>query len=81
MSMYELTIIRNIPPKRGNPGWVDMLHLALTPEEIDSWVEEYAEVMKDQYPHINYTIISHYEELNTPAHYRYPRAIEMEHLV
>ena len=80
MAMYELTIVRNIPPKEVNPGWVDMLHLAIDCESIEEWTAEYSKSMTQSFPGVCFTFITHYEEFNSPATYRTPSAITMEHI-
>lgn len=80
MAMYELTLIRNIPPKEDNPGWVDMIHLAFDCDSIEEWTREYSKSMSQTYPGVCFTYITHYEEFNSPDTYRNPHAIELEHL-
>lgn len=80
MAMYELTLIRNVPPKEENPGWVDMMHLAIDCDSIEEWTAEYAKTMNKDYPHILFTFITHYEEFNSPETYRHPEAIGMDHI-
>lgn len=80
MAMYELTIIRSIPPKNDNPGWCDMIHLPLDCESIEQWTRDYSEEMATRYPGTCFTFITHYEEFNSPETYNYPRSIEMDHI-
>ena len=80
MAMYELTLIRNVPPKEENPGWVDMMHLAIECDEIEEWTRAYVETMTKSFPHVCFTFITHYEEFNSPATYRFPEAIGMDHI-